>query len=458
MSVIKQNLKNFQLIKPYKIKFEIILYQVISIVLVHIMVTYDSNYARISTIFFMLFLAISYYIAQKNRLLNFFYISLVIYLFCSGYTYFSWFKIYSIWLVYLAYAAWFITFGFGFLSEKIIYTKFGIPGGFSIGWMIIYFILEISGLGAFLIQLVFFLPAFSPLVYFIKSYGLTFLFMYSSFIVAYFLIMKRRKVIFSILFFTLLLIHFLMYIYSSNINIEKNAKSITKVALIQGNFPQNWAWRKNNVNKIMDIYIGETKKAYEKKPFEMVFWPEYAIPGDPFTNQKLRNKMSNLAKELNIYIVSGCSPWVFNEKGKENYNSSILVDSNGEIMGRYDSVAPLPYDIDVKKGNKKKIFTVKDFKIGITMCYEEFNYALNNYYFKNNVDCLVVLANHALFQDEKGLYQSSRLINLRAAENKLFAIRVTNTGITKVVSSRGYDIIKATIKKKTYLITDIYRK
>jgi apolipoprotein N-acyltransferase len=260
--------------------------------------------------------------------------------------------------------------------------------------------------------------------------------------------------------FIILLVYLLFftstYLYSIKFANVQNGKKKVTIALFQGNYPQSWETRKSMVSMILNSYVFQTRKAYKEKKFDLAIWPEYAIPGDPFTNKSIYDTLSKLADDLNIYLVTGCSPWVFNHKRYNNLDTAIVFDPDGNLAGRYDSVLPLPYDYDVKPGEKMVIFDLPVGRFGVTMCYEEVSYELNRYYVKNGVDYLVILTNHAYFHDTKGLFQTSLLSKTRAAESGIYALRATNTGITQVVSPTGVVLNKLPKKKKAYLIQEIY--
>ena len=68
------------------------------------------------------------------------------------------------------------------------------------------------------------------------------------------------------------------------------------------------------------------------------------------------------------------------------------------------------------------------------------------------------MTNHAYFDHTKGLFQSSTLSRVRAAENGIYALRATNTGITQIVSPTGIILKKIKRRIRDYLIEDIYIK
>lgn len=427
----------------------------ISSIFLDIAVTYGLFFILIFMFFF--FLAY-YFMLVKREKFSTFIIHYLYYIFLSNYFYFAWVKTYSIYLVFLASFFLFFYFSISLYIDYLIFKKYNLPGGFSLIWIILVFFFDKLPIGSFFFNWIYFFPTSAPFIKYIKSYGITFIILIMNQLIAYYFVVKKKwktGIIFSLIF---ALFFLFTYFYSIKFaNVKEGKKKVT-VALFQGNYPQSWEQRKAMVNIILDNYIDLTKKAYKEKPFDLAVWPEYAIPGDPFENRDIYNKLSILSSDLKIYLVTGCSPWVHNHPRYANLDTAIIFDPQGKLVGRYDSVLPLPYDYDVKPGKKKVIFDLPVGKFGITMCYEEISFDLNKYYVDQGVDFLLILTNHAYFDNTKGLFQSSALSRVRAAENGIYALRATNTGYTQIVSPTGVILKKLKKRKRGYLIEDIYIK
>ncbi len=86
------------------------------------------------------------------------------------------------------------------------------------------------------------------------------------------------------------------------------------------------------------------------------------IPGN------LTDEICDMCKSLRVHIVLP-----FYEKGhnkEEVYNSAVLIDDNGRIVGTYRKTHPFPTEKNVKAGFQVPVFNTRLAKIGIIICYD----------------------------------------------------------------------------------------
>jgi predicted amidohydrolase len=77
-----------------------------------------------------------------------------------------------------------------------------------------------------------------------------------------------------------------------------------------------------------------------------------------------------LAKKYNIWLIPGS---MFQKKADGKiYNTSTVINPQGEIVGRYDKMFPFyPYETGVEGGDEFLMFDVPDIgRFGITICYD----------------------------------------------------------------------------------------
>lgn len=91
---------------------------------------------------------------------------------------------------------------------------------------------------------------------------------------------------------------------------------------------------------------------------------EYAqeIPGEQTA------KFSSLAKENGIHIVMGS---IVEKEGSNFYNTSVLIDDSGEILGKYRKINLWNGEkLHRKPGDRTFVFDTKYGKIGIEICWD----------------------------------------------------------------------------------------
>ncbi len=86
------------------------------------------------------------------------------------------------------------------------------------------------------------------------------------------------------------------------------------------------------------------------------------IPGD------YTEKFCRLAKEHGLHIVMGT---ITEKVGEDYYNTSVLIDDSGKILGKYSkSRLWFPEKKYLKEGNETPVFETKFGKVGITICWD----------------------------------------------------------------------------------------
>lgn len=119
-----------------------------------------------------------------------------------------------------------------------------------------------------------------------------------------------------------------------------------------------------------------------KSGVELVVFPELVLTG--YNLELLGSRVSEFAKkssyaikelqnaanEHNIAVVTGLS--MEKEVPGIVYNSAIVIDANGELLGSYDKVNAFGLErFYYRKGSQFPIFTLKNgFKFGVMICYD----------------------------------------------------------------------------------------
>ena len=109
-----------------------------------------------------------------------------------------------------------------------------------------------------------------------------------------------------------------------------------RVALIQGNIPQDVKWSPAFRQQTLDTYERLTREA-SKGGVDLIVWPESAVPfffqDEPLQAERIRS----LAREMNACLLFG-SPAHELRNGRSTFlNSAFMVSPRGETLGRATS-------------------------------------------------------------------------------------------------------------------------
>lgn len=220
-----------------------------------------------------------------------------------------------------------------------------------------------------------------------------------------------------------------------------------RVALLQGNIPQELKWRPERFYDSLRTYY----ELAREHPAQLTVLPETAIPGlldqvPPDYLEALRALARREQGELILGIPTS--------DGKTYANSAIALGQGG--MQRYDKTHLVPFGEFVPPGfrwfmDRLKI-PMSDFapgsarqaplrlgalKIAPNICYEdafgeEIARALPE------ADLLVNLSNVAWFGDSLAPAQHLQIARMRALETGRVMLRATNTGMTAIVDADGH--------------------
>src|SRR5690606_18098097 len=107
---------------------------------------------------------------------------------------------------------------------------------------------------------------------------------------------------------------------------------------------------------------------------EMVMFSELA-PFGPLTHNamvfpnEVEQHFQEMARRHKIWLLPGS---MFQKRGTEIFNTTTVINPNGDIVGRYDKMFPfLPYEAGVSGGDQFLIFDVPEVgKFGVSICYD----------------------------------------------------------------------------------------
>jgi len=247
-----------------------------------------------------------------------------------------------------------------------------------------------------------------------------------------------------------------LYYGFSRLNAPQPAAAPVRVALIQGNIPQDIKWSPQFLEETIAIYERLSRQA-AKNGADLIVWPESALPFF-FQDEPLRaERIRNLTRELHAALLFG-SPAHELRNGRNTFlNSAFVLNAAGDTVGRTDKIHLVPFGEYVPLGRffpfiSKMVVGIGDFspgeraealpvagtKVGTLVCAEAVFPELSRAYVANGARILVNITNDAWFGTSAAPYQHLSIAAFRAVETRTPLIRAANTGVTAIVDQNGH--------------------
>jgi len=243
-----------------------------------------------------------------------------------------------------------------------------------------------------------------------------------------------------------------------------------RVAVVQGNIPQDKKWDAEFAAEILSKYERLTKDSSKEKP-DLIIWPETSVPGYLGKEKVFSERLRALAESVRTQILAGAPT----EKGAEAayYNSAILFSADGRVIDQYDKIHLVPFGEylplkaifsfvenfapspigDFSPGRDYKVFKfmiergsaekdigwklIKKVKFSCLICFEDIFPDMARKFVKNGAAFLVNITNDAWFGRSSAPYQHAQCSIFRAVENRVNVVRAANTGLSCFIDQKG---------------------
>lgn len=220
-----------------------------------------------------------------------------------------------------------------------------------------------------------------------------------------------------------------------------------KVALLQGDVPQQLKWDVRQLQLSFTTYRQLAAQASQAAP-DLIVLPETALP--LFLERIPRSLLVELAH--GVALISGV---VTHNRQGDYFNSAVLTNSSGEVVGSYNKRHLVPYGEYAPPGfawffdwvnipmaafvsgaNAQAPLAVGAQSIAVNICYEDIFSALIRSDLPQ-ATLLLNLSNTAWFGHSLAQPQQLQIAQLRALETGRPMLRATNTGMTALILADG---------------------
>ena len=243
---------------------------------------------------------------------------------------------------------------------------------------------------------------------------------------------------------------------------KEQPKAMLRVAVLQGNIPQDQKWNARIKTIIFEKYKRLTLMSAMEHS-DLVVWPETSFPGFLEDEPVMAAALRNTVRQSHTNVLVGAPSIGDLEKDLHFYNSAVLYGPNGEEVKRYHKAHLVPFGEYIPfegllgilrswveighftAGGEATVFSMLSqyapvriaAKFSVLICYEDIFPELVRERCKRGADFLVNITNDAWFGKTTAPYQHAQASVFRAVENRVPVVRAANTGLSCFISAEG---------------------
>ena len=252
-----------------------------------------------------------------------------------------------------------------------------------------------------------------------------------------------------------------------------------RIAVVQGDIPQEAKWDKAFQASILERYERLTREAAAHTP-HLIVWPEASVPGVFGGEDPVTARVTRLAQSVRIPLLVG-APMSRQVGGAAWHltNSAALLEPDGALAVRYDKlhlvpfgefvpfegVAPwlrsaLPPIGDFVPGHDSTVFQLDgsrlqalgsrpetqnleraawsvQLRFSVLICFEDIFPDLARQFVRRGARLLATITNDAWFGHSAAAYQHAQASTFRAVELRVPMVRAANTGWSGCIDPHG---------------------
>ena len=244
-----------------------------------------------------------------------------------------------------------------------------------------------------------------------------------------------------------------------------------RVALVQGNIPQDQKWDDAQAGNILNTYLSMTDEA-ARRGAQLVIWPESSTPF-PFQDDRIGGeRIRSLVRKTGIELLLGSDQIV--PSSKSYYNAAFLVQKDGSVAGVYQKMHLVPFGEFVPlqrllffvgplveaagaftPGAEMVVLPSSHGLISTAICYEIVFPGLVRESIVRGSQLLTTITNDAWYGHSSAPYQHFVQASMRAIEQGRYLARAANTGISGIVDPYGRVLQQSGIFERTVIVGDV---
>ncbi len=245
-----------------------------------------------------------------------------------------------------------------------------------------------------------------------------------------------------------------------------------RVALVQGNIPQDQKWDAARANQIFDTYLSMTREAAARGA-ELVIWPESSTPFFFEEDRVSAERVRSLVRAAGIELLLG-SDQMEHSRPPLYYNAAFLVRRDGSTAAVYRKMHLVPFGEyvplksllffvsrlvdsagDFTPGRSMVMLPTRLGPISTAICYEIVYPRLVRQAVDAGSRLLTTITNDAWYGHSSAPYQHFLQARMRSIEEGRYLARSANTGISGIVDPYGRVLLQSPLFARTVLVGEV---
>lgn len=250
-----------------------------------------------------------------------------------------------------------------------------------------------------------------------------------------------------------------------------------QAVLVQSNAPiLNTVWPEELFQQTMSELGQMARQAVPPNPAGdpgLIVFPESPAPF-VVSDARFRAWVAGIAHDTNSYLIVGSIAFTEtkDQQGRPQLlNSALVVDPQGNIMGRYDKIHLVPFGEyvpfksllffadkltrevgDFARGTERKVFSIDGMKMSAVICYESIFPDEVREFAANGAQVFVNISDDGWYGETSAPFQHLQMARMRAIENQRWILLSTNNGVTASIDPNGRVVKEARRNIRTTLL------
>ena len=237
----------------------------------------------------------------------------------------------------------------------------------------------------------------------------------------------------------------------------RDERPLIHVLALQPNVPMNLIKSDEEMRQLTERHVRMSEELLQQLPADgiprLLIWPESPMNFEYVRDTEFRLFVTNFAREHKTSVLFNSQ-----EPAPNNgiYNSAVLINEQGVLVGQYDKIRLLPFGEyvplprwlpganlitaivgDFTPGANYQIFRVGELQTGVFICVESAYPSIARAFAQGGADVLINISNDGYLGRTAVMRQHLANAVFRAVENGRPVVRVTNTGVTALIDKQG---------------------